>query len=378
MAAIDELEVPDFLKVNDVDDIHTEMLELIPDEYDKSEGGHLWNFTRPTALIESQQRGQVAPGILELIWPKFSYGEYTDLHAELRNMFRKEALNATGYVTFTGVAGTVIPAGYTVSTESKNDILSQDYLTTEQCTISDDGTVTVGIKAAVAGSVGNTAANTIVVNSSGYQDIESITNALPVVGGINEETDEALIDRIQEYDRTQGDSNIGNPSDYKRWAESVPGTGTANVIRSTDTSGIVTIILTDGNGQPASTSLCENVYNYIISPDNESLRLAPCGANLSVIPPSTLTITVSAAVVLTSGTIESVTSELAKGLKNYFSECIDNGEIIYNSVSNVLGDIDGVYDYSNLKVNNGQSNIILAAGVYPVIETSNITLTLSE
>lgn len=381
MSAIDdleELEIPDFLSVNDEDDIHDEMMAIIPDEYDKSEGQHLWNFTRPTALIVSQLRGFDLPNALDLIWPRFSSGEYLDLHAQLRGMTRKEAQYATGTITFTGTPDTLIPSGYMCSTESKNDIPSKDYITLEDCTIGDDGTVTVNAQASVAGSDGNTAANTIVINSSAYDDVTGVTNSVSFTGGIDEESDDSLKERISEYDKTQGDSNIGNPSDYKRWAEEVSGTGEASVIRSTDTSGLVTIILTDGNGDPASTSLCTAVYNHIMSPDDDMKRLAPCGASLSVIPPQTLTITVSATVILTTGTITSVTAALIAGLRSYFSECVSDGEILYNRVANILGDISGVYDFSNLKLNNGQSNVKLNAGVFPATDASRITLTLAE
>ena len=381
MSAIDELEeleIPEFLSVNDEDDIHDEMLAIIPDEYDKSEGQHYWNFTRPTAHIVSQLRGFNLPNAIDLIWPRFSNGEYLDLHAQLRGMTRKEAQYATGKITITGTAGTLIPAGYMCSTESKNDTPSKDYVTLKDCTIGEDGTVTVDAQSTTAGAEGNTAANTIVINSTAYDDVTGVTNSSPFTGGIDEESDDSLKDRISEYDKTQGDSNIGNPSDYKRWAESVPGTGNASIIRSTDTSGLVTIILTDGNGDPASHTLCTAVYNYIMSPDDEYARLAPCGATLSVIPPQTLDISISAVLTLKTGTVETVAAKMVDGMKEYFPECISNGEILYQRVGNILGDIDGVYDFNLLYLNGGQSNVSLDHGVFPSIDINNISFTLKE
>lgn len=378
MEEIKFLEIPEFLSNNDEDDIHSEMYELIPDEYDKSEGQHLWNFTRPTAHIVSQLRGFDIPNALSLIWPQFSTGEYLDYHAELRNMTRKEAQYAKGYIKFTGESGTSIPKGYKCATESKNDIASKSYQTLEDCVIGDDGTVTVAAQATEPGMDGNAAANTIVINSTGYEGITAITNEMAFIGGINEEDDESLLERIQGYDRTQGDSNTGNPSDYKRWAEEVNGTGEAKVIRSTDTSGLVTIVLFDGNGNPASEELCTTVYNHIISPDDESQRIAPCGASLKVIPPQTLQIVISASVQLNKGSIDSVTTEYVNALKEYISDFVDNGEVLYQRIYGSLGDIEDVYDYSNVVVNGGQTNIILQSGVFPIIDAEHITLTLNE
>lgn len=71
---IQDLDIPEFLQNNDVDDIHQAMLSIIPDTYDKSEGQHIWNFTRPTANVVSQLRGYDLPNSIGLIWPKFCTG----------------------------------------------------------------------------------------------------------------------------------------------------------------------------------------------------------------------------------------------------------------------------------------------------------------
>lgn len=373
---MEDMEIPEFLQNYNEDDIHEEIFALIPDEYDKSEGQHYWNFTRPTANVVSRLRGYDLPEAIKLIWPRFCYGEYLDFHAELRGIKRKAAQYATGEVTITGTPGTVIPVGYTMATESKNDIASKDYVTTEECTIGEDGTITVPARAYNAGAEGNTASETIIVNSSSFEDVTAIINNEPFIGGINEEDDESLYERIYEYDSTQGDSNVGNPSDYKRWAESIPGTGTANVIRPTDTSGLVTIILTDGNGEPATEDICNAVYDYIMSPNDDTKRLAPCGATLSVIPPTTEMFTITATVELLSGTTSTVTAEFVAAIKEYFPTAISYKKVLYQKIANILGDIPSVYDFSNLKVNGGTSNIALEDGVFPTIDASHITLTL--
>lgn len=373
-----EMAIPEFLNNYDEDDIHEEMMELIPDEYDKSEGQHLYNMTRPAAYIISQLRGFDLPEAIKLIWPKTSNGEYLEMHAEPKNIVRKAAQPAKGIITFTGAAGTIIPVGYTVSTESKNDIPSQDYTTDAECVIGENGTVDVAATAVVAGVEGNTAANTIVVNTSSYDDIVSVTNNAPFIGGIVEEDDDSLYARLHEYNITQADSNVGNPSDYKRWAESVEGTGTAKVNRAKDGTGLVTIILTDGNGNPASEELCQKVYDYIMSPEDENARIAPCGARLQITSPETKVITITGTVELTAGDIESITKSFVEALKEYSATAIANGEILYHKVCNILGDIEGVYDFYGITLNGGTANVSLEDGSFPSFDASNITLTLAE
>ena len=373
-----DMEIPAFLSVNDADEIMDEMLALVPDEFDKSEGSHYYNFNKPTANIVSQMRGFDLPEAIKLIWPDTSHGEYLEKHAERLLITRKEAQYAVGEITFTGKAGTVIPSGYAVYTESKNAIASKGYVTTSECVIGENGTVTVGAIAIMAGKIGNTAANTVVINASSYEDITSITNEKAFTGGVEEEDDDSLYKRIYGIESMQGDRNTGNPSDYKRWALEVPGTGAARVIRPKDSSGLVTIILTDGNGDPANETLCNAVYNHIMSPNDEDARIAPCGAFLKVIPPETITILVSAKVELSHGRIEDVRDTFTQKLKEYYPVAIEHKEVLYHKICNVLGDIDGVYDISNVTVNGSTSNIALDDGVFPQTEVSNITLTLVE
>lgn len=375
---MDNMQIPLFLQNHDEEAVHKEILDLIPDEYDKSEGQHYFNFTKPSARLVSQMRGFDLPEAIKLIWPRTAYGEYLENHAENRYLYRKEAQCATGEITITGTPGTVIPKGYTFSTESRNNVDSKDYATTEECVIGLDGTVTVKAAAAVAGQIGNTAANTIVVNTSSFDDITGVTNDFPFDGGIEEEDDDSLYSRIKEYDQIQGYRGSGNPSDYKRWAEEVEGTGEATVIRPTDTSGLVTIVLTDGNGEPASEELCEAVYNHIMSPDDDYSRLAPCGASLSVIPPNVIDITIAATLELNSSSLETVTDTFIKNIKEYLKTAIGHGEVLYHRVCNVLGDIEGVYDFSGLTLNGGTSNVALTDGVIPFINSDNVTFTLAE
>ena len=113
-----------------------------------------------------------------------------------------------------------------------------------------------------------------------------------------------------------------------------------------------------------------------MSPDDESARLAPCGANLEVVPPTTQIITITANVDLRSGTVETVTAEFVQLLDKYYAEAIENGEVLYQKICGILGDIDGVDDYDSLSVNDGKENIPLESGVFPITERSNITLTL--
>jgi uncharacterized phage protein gp47/JayE len=270
------------------------------------------------------------------------------------------------------------------STASVNDQPSVDYVTLEAATITESGSVKVVVECTQAGIGGNAPENTIILVSSRLTGITAVTNEEPLTGGTEEEDDESLIARIVEFDRTQSESYVGNASDYKRWALSVPGVGSANVIPAQDDSGLVTIIITDSNGAPATEQLCNSVYNYIMKPDSPSERLAPVNASLAVNPPATMQIYIKATVELTDEfTIESVKAAYAAQLALYLPVAMSEGEIKYSRVAAALASVDGANDFSGLEfglksgnsVTYGTSNIAITSYQLPIVDADNLILT---
>lgn len=372
--------IPDFLLNQDDETIHKRMLDNLPDDIDKSEGGMAWDNTYPTAYEEAYFSEYVLTEAIKMIFPMFcdGYYEIANYHAYNRGLERKSAEYAVGELTITGTDGTEIPSGTEFATVSIDDEESIIFYTTEDAIIT-DGVITVPIKAATEGTIGNVSMGTIVLKNNNITGIQSVTNEIATSGGTEEESTERLIARIVEYDKTQGSSFVGSVSDYKRWALEVPGTGNAIVIPAQDDSGLVTIVLMDANGNAASTDLCTKVYNHIMSPDNPELKLAPCiGAVLSVVPPTTVRISVAAIVEL-DGTvsIEDIQTAYLAALKNYMAgEAADEAEIIYTRVCSILSNIPGVKDYRQLTINDGVSNISILST--QLAECESVILTAGE
>lgn len=361
--------IPNFLLNHSTDEIHGKMIAVLPADIDMSEGSHVWNLTRPTALIAAELCEFILPEVIKLIFPEHSYGEYLDGHAKSRSMSRRGATFAAGELTITGSENTFIPAGSLFSTVSINNDPPIYYETLEDVTINGSGTITVPIQCTQAGVIGNTPSNTIIFTYGNSNGITSITNADPVEGGSEEEDDESLIVRILEYDQNKDNNFVGSTSDYKRWAMSVDGVGNADVIPAKDDSGLVTIILTDANGQPATEQLCENVYNYIMTPDNEGERLAPVNALLSVVPPSTMSIAIKATVELDEeASLESVKESYISKLSAYLPIAMEEKEIKYTKIYSALSSTEGVNDFSDLQIgiigeSYGTNNIPIATSV---------------
>ena len=376
--------VPAFLQNRSTDEIHAIMKEILPDDIDISEGSHTWNFTRPTALVAAMLCEYALPEVIKLIFPEWSYSEFLDGHAKARSMTRKAATAATGEITITGKPETEIPAGSLFATASVNDEPSVDYETMEDAVIPEGGTVTVKVQCTQTGTVGNTTANTVVLVGSKITGITAVTNEEAITGGVEGETDESLIERILEYDRTQGESFVGCPADYKRWATSVPGVGEATIISAQDDTGLVRIILTDANGAPATEDLCEAVYNYIMRPDDPGTRLAPVNALLQVEPPATLYISIKATVELKGeATIEAVKADFLSRIALYLPTALDEGEVKYTRVAAVLAATEGANDFTDLEigikegdtVTYGTGNIPITTIQLPAVSEDDLVLT---
>lgn len=371
-----EFELPSFLEDRGVDDVHEEMIEVIPRDIDMSEGGHFWNMTRPTASAIAMMCEYILPEALKIAFPQFSYDQYSDYHAEARGFSRNNATKATGYITVTGKEGTFIEEGSLFSTAAIDGEPSKDYETLEDATIPASGTIQIPIQSIEAGITGNTVSETILFVSSKISGIDSVINEDPITGGTEQETDEHLKQRIAEYDQSQGDSYVGNDADYKRWAKSVDGVGEAVVIPAQDDSGLVTIIITDASGNPANETLCNRVYDYIMSPADRMNRLAPINAFLSIIPPQTQNIAISAVVELSEGaTIESVKANYLTAVKNYLQKAMDDGEIKVSAISALLSSVPGINDYKEVKLNGNIVNVPVSTAQLPVVNEENIIFT---
>ena len=378
MIIIAEFVLPSIFGSQTVDDIHNRMMGNMPDDIDVSEGSHPWNLTYPHAYEKAFMAEYMIPEAIKMIFPMFceGYAEIMEFHAEVRGIKRKQAEYATGEITITGIPETEIPLGSTFSTVSVNEYPSIDFYTTQDAKIGENGKSTIPIRAVLEGVSGNVAANTIILNSSYIDDISEVTNEKKTTGGIEIESIESLQERILEFDKTQDLSYGGSPSDYKRWALSVPGTGSAVVVSPPDDTTPITIILTDANGNPADSSLCTAVYNHIMQPDNPEQRLAPINDRLSVVPPVTVSVTISAVVELTPGsTILQAKTAFVEAMQKYIVVAADEGEIKYSKIGSVLSSISVINDYKSLLVNDGISNVLISNLQVPFVDAESITLT---
>lgn len=376
-----DFKTPSFLEHHSIDEVYEKMMSVIPADIDKSEGSHHWNMTRGTAYLCAYWAEFIIPEALKTIFPMYceNYASVMEDHAKSRGLVRRAATKANGVLTITGKNGTEIPVGTMFSTTSVDDEPAVEFVTTAPAKIGAAESVDVDILAVTAGTVGNVPENTIILKANKITGITGCTNASETTGGTDEETVLSLQARITEYDSMQGLSFAGNPSDYKRWAMSVNGVGNAIPIEAQDDTGLVTIVLTDSNGNPANDLLIDEVYNYIMRPDAPSERLAPVNAYLSVVPPTTIELNISVTIELEEeATIEDVKTNLLTAMKNYLVEATETGEIRWTKVGSAISKVKGVADYKDLLMNGSTDNITIDITHLAVVEEDNLNLTVGN
>lgn len=122
----------------------------------------------------------------------------------IAGMSRNAATQSVGYVTFTGTAGTQIPSGTQVQSNTGNI-----YYTTQTVTIAVGGTVQVEIISTNYGLESHASANTIIIIPFPIFGITAVTNNADIVNGQEEETDPELRERYYNSLSSIGKSTIG-------------------------------------------------------------------------------------------------------------------------------------------------------------------------
>lgn len=370
------MELPEFLQNKSTDEIHTQMLDFMPSDIDKSQGQHPYNYTRPTAMIASELCQQTLPEIIKLIFPMYAYGEWLDYHAQMRGISRRPATASSGSLQLTVTKNANIPVGSQFSTASVDGQPSVVFETTQGKYNLPEGTVEVPVKCTQTGIVGNVIAGTVIFKLSQLSGVTAVTNPEAITGGTEEEDDDSLRARIVSLDQSQSVSYVGSVADYKRWSLEVPGVGGVTVIPAQDDSGLVTLVITDSNGDPANEEICQNVYDYIMSPADPELRLTAPNVKLSVIPPTITELSISATVeVGTGSSLEAIKSTFIQEVQVYLDTARSDGEVRYTQIGKILAGVPGVYDYDALTLNSGATNISITNTQLPQVTSDSVLLT---
>lgn len=283
-------------------------------------------------------------------------GRFIDKNAAGYGITRKPGTAASVLLTFTGSAGTTIPAGTLCVTQD-----GLGFATDEALTLGESGSGTVTATADAVGTAYNVSAGAIVSMQQAVSGVTALTNEEAATGGTDPETDAALFARLDAYKKTPPTS--GNDRHYHQWALAVNGVGAASVIRCWDGPGTVKVIIADMALRPVEEELRAEVAAYI-----ETQR--PVTAEVTVESAAGVPVTVSVTVT-TDGTVSKLNTEkeLTERLAEYLGEIAftEGAEVVYNRVLAIVMGLPGVTDCADLLVGGGTDNVPLDTDEIPML-----------
>lgn len=371
-------EPPEWLKNTSSRSIQERMMRNLPLDIDKTEGGFAWDLTMPAALEKAELLQFHLIHALHMMHHMWAEGRWLDYHAQENGLVRKPKNKAYGNVTVTGQKGTLIPKGFVFSVPSDDGIPAIDFETLDAAVIGEDGIIRIAVQALEGGTKYNVSTDTIVIMRSPMRGITKITNENPLTGGVEEESDDALRERIDELLAGNGNSFVGNNADYVRWAKEVPGVGFAHTIPNYNGVNSVKVIVVDANGVPANAQIVEAVQNHIFGTDRKDMnRLAPVGlVDFSVSAPTPVIVNYKLRIRLKLGIDrEAFIRAFKKAMLAYYQEISKASEdgkqyLKYVMVAAVLARLPCVDDFRDFRVNGSTDNILYNEDEYPV--TGNI------
>lgn len=341
--------------------IMARLLNNVSSDIDKSEGSFIWDALSPAA-IELAQAYIAIDLAINQSFIVTSTGAYLDRGTAEMGVSRIVASYAVGNVTLTGMTGTIIPSGTLLATTQ-----GTQFRTTVDATIGTEGTITVSIKAVVAGGNGDLPGGTITVIPVVVSGLISVNNATATYGGENEETDEEL--RIRYFTEISQRSEAGNVAQYEKWATEYAGIGRSKVFPLWNGANTVKVSILNANNVVASQALIDDFQSYL-DPGASGLGngVAPIGAVVTVVTATAISINVSTNVVLAAGYTEA--TGVQEAIESYFATLAYNKSTVsYLGVAAKILDVASIDQVKSLTINSGTSDIALGIEEIPEIGT---------
>lgn len=198
------------------------------------------------------------------------------------------------------------------------------------------------------------------------KDLKAVTLGEIYLAGADEESDDSLRKRYQEL-ITKATEN-GNKQQYKIWCEEFEGVGRAIIYPLAYGVNTVKAIIVTPEGIAPTQALVEEIQHYI-DPNSEGLGegVAPIGCIFYAEAAIETVVDISLIVQLVEGyslkvVKESIISNLEKLFQEVALSSIDKSEsgvIQYIKVVSVLANTEGIMDFTQLKLNGSDTNVVI-------------------
>lgn len=342
--------------------ITAELLQNLPDKYQKNVGEFAWDFMRAVSfrLVKVWENINYVARALKDI-RNLTLEDMSNLIYQLRGLEHRQATCAVGELTLTGT-----------DTVTKGDIFATkdglQFKVTETKEITESGTVKA--ECLTAGTVGNVPAYQITEFVTYKGIFTAVTNVTAFSGGYAEETKEEL------YARYISDISepivSGNDNFYKKEILNVAGVGKVKIKPLWNGDNTVKGVVIGNNGEPASDSLISAVQDYIdpyeLQADGTKkgwgcgLGIAPIGAYFTAEKATAKELNITVKLTFVSGyNPETAISNVHTAIKTYLKNiAFEQNFVSYAQIGNAILDAEGIFDYSDLKINDDVKNIAVS------------------
>lgn len=330
-------------------EILEEMLNEMPDEYEKSKGYFLWDIFKAIAISIKNILSKITVVAKKLDINNLEGIELEKFITQRTGIERKKATYSNCTITVKGNGN--IKVGDLFETEGLIQFKS-----TEDKLIEEIGTINA--QCVFSGKIGNVSANSIKKIPITIQGINSCTNLESAIGGYDAENDADLKNRY--FERLREPATSGNIYHYKRWAKEVNGVGDAKVIPLWNGNNTVKTVIINDERLPADEELINKVQQHI-DPDitGEGKGEAPIGAFCTVSSADAKNINISVRAIFSKNSDkEQIKNKVIENIKLYLKEiAFIKNTLSYAIIGSKILDIEGVIDYSQLTINNNTINI---------------------
>lgn len=305
----------------------------------------------------------------------------TDLDSWMADysVVRLPAVAATGAVTFgrftTGLAA-VIPVGAQMRTTDG----SQSFTVTADPTNAAysatggnyalgaaTGSVSVPVQAVVGGSAGNVQAGEITMMATAIPGIDTVTNPLPFINGMDAETDAGLRARFQNWAPSL---SRATPVAVRNAASGVQQNVVTAIAEDVDTAGnplpaSFVLVVDDGTGTP-SASLLANVAAAV-----EQVR--PVGITYAVQPPVVVPAAITFTLVVNGNNKGALIGPVALAITRFVDTLPIGAALPYSRLATLAYGVDpSIVNVTGLTVNGGTAD--LAPPWNGVVKVASVTV----
>ncbi len=340
------------------DEILQNMLSSVPNNLDKRVGGVLYtaiaSYAKELYLISNETKELVEQTYIET-----ATGENLDRRGADYAIKRKPATYAEKIAkTYGKLNGAEYPLNIPIGSRFMVPDNQDNIIYTLKKYISEGEEPAVGTCVLVcerAGAIGNLYSGNLLPLSiiPGLTRIEIVGT---YISAENEEADEEYRERI--LDKFRKSPFGGNIDDYREAIKSIAGVGKVKIFPAWEGGKTVLLSIVDNDFKPISSSLIQDIKDFVDPEESEGLGLgwAPINHNVTVVTPDIHTINISAKVKLDNVTTGVVLPEIRKNIENYLNtineewERLDELNIYIAKISEAITSAQKVINVTDINI----------------------------